>query len=800
MTCPPEHATIRIRVLISVLVFLLPALAPAQNTIRITGTVLDPSGRPIPAAHLDFIAPSSHLAAATTAEGTFAIVLPTRRVWTIRVEAFGFAPITRTVPSGATTLTLQFERPAATVQNVIVTAGASTLALAAPDPSQKILVREELLDANPGRPGVPVSIPGLPVETASGGIKAPQYFAPGVAGDHGEPIAQYIAIGGYLLPNNLSANAHGNGYADPNIYVSGALASVSTDGGAYNVLEGNHALNLAATYALRPRLNRFLTVTGDDRDADLTTGLAPANPSRQAWLALEANYGNGLMRTLEHRQQYKWNALRVFDPGAHTLTLFSDGYYGQSHEGNLVPTGYGIPLNDTIDPRQQDQTHTSILAADDQWKPRPHDLIAFSGFFRTYNLALFSNFGEGLIRQSEFRTVQGAEARATHTFKPWLEAMAGVLCNEDGIRNDNLDHYLSDNPLSSGAFLKVLANNVTLRELAPYAALHAGYGTHLRFYAGLRNDEIDIVNTDQMKPADSFSEWKSFENPKATVTWSPPVSDSNLRWLPSASFSIGQAFFTEDPRIQLAASATRTGAAALANPLERSHAEQLVLDKVLFATDLGVTLGRTTMTATSGKIDPDNGTAFDLGPSTLSSLTVTAAHPFSYGTLQAVFSKADARLATFNGVPGTVVPEAPRTILDALTTLDRLPLHLHARAEYEYVGHKFLDVGNPLHPSQYEAIPVGETRLALVRPFLANRIELGANGEIARGYTGQTTETFDPAWTLAASRTNLPYCAPGSGPSMLPNDFDCGSIERPVGIRMVSWVGASISWRLTTQK
>ena len=106
-------------------------------------------------------------------------------------------------------------------------------------------------------------------------------------------------------------------------------------------------------------------------------------------------------------------------------------------------------------------------------------------FFRTYNLGLFSDFGEGLIRQSEFRTVEGAEVRETHTFKPWLEGMAGVLYNEDDIRNDNLDHYLSDNPQSSGPFVKVLANNVTVREFAPYLAIRGEFGRHLRFYAGL---------------------------------------------------------------------------------------------------------------------------------------------------------------------------------------------------------------------------------------------------------------------------------------------------------------------------
>jgi hypothetical protein len=74
------------------------------------------------------------------------------------------------------------------------------------------------------------------------------------------------------------------------------------------------------------------------------------------------------------------------------------------------------------------------------------------------------------------------------------------------------------------------------------------------------------------------------------------------------------------------------------------------------------------------------------------------------------------------------------------------------------------------------------------------------DGLVARGYTGQTTETFDPNWSVATSATHLPYCAPGSGPSGLPNDFDCGTIERAAGIRMVSWVGGSISWRFDAGK
>jgi hypothetical protein len=776
---------------------LLVATKAVAQGVVVRGSVVGVDGRPVAQAivRLESKAMGRGLQTRTGADGGFLLAAAAAGNYTLRIDAACCQAVSKEVAIGAEGGAFEIELgPRIAVdQRVVVTADVNDLDILSPDPGEKVFVREELLDANPGRPGAPISIPGLPIETASGGIKAPQYFAPGVAGDHGEPIAQYIAVGGYLVPNNLSANAHGNGYADPNIYVSGGLGSVETDAGAFNVLEGNHSLNLAATYGSRQRLRRFVTLTGDYRDMDVTVGLAPADPAKKEWLALEANYGNGLMRTLEHRQQYKWNGLRVWDAGRHEVTLFSDGYYGVSHEGNLVPIGFGVQVNDTVDGRQMDQTHTSILAVNDQWQIGPKDEAAFSGFFRTYNLALFSNFGEGLIRQSEFRTVEGAEARETHMFAKWLEGMAGVLYNEDDIHNDNLDHYLSDSPKVYGPFVKVLSNDVTIREFAPYAAVRGDLGKHVHVYLGLRSDEIQIVNTDKMKPEYSFHEWRGFENPKATVTWSPGLG--RVRWLPSASFSVGQAFFTEDPRIALAPSATGTGASALANPLERSHAEQLVVEKRFAGTEVRVTVSRTTTTATLGKIDPDNGSAEDLGPSTIKFLTVNVRHAFGFGTLQGIVSKADARLETFDGVAGTVTPEAPRTIFDGLSTLDRLPLGLHARAEYEYVGHKFLDVGNALHPAQYEAIPVGETRLAVVRSFLDGRLELGLDALVARGYTGQTTETFDPGWSVAASGMNLPYCAAGSGPSGLPDDFDCGTVERSVGIRMVSYVGGSISWR-----
>ncbi len=805
------------KIIIVAFVLFIPAfglsLAAQTGTARVSGTVFDPAGRPLAGARVEFDSASGARAAGTSgADGGFAIVLPVWGVYTVRVEAAGFAPLMRRLDLrvAAPSLTLRLEQVTAVAEEVVVHGDVSEIALDAPDPSQKVLVREQLLDANPGRPGAPISIPGLPIETASGGIKAPQYFAPGVMADHGESIAQYIAVGGYLVTNNLSVNAHGNGYADPNIYVSGVLGSVTTDGGAFNVLEGNHALNVAATYNLRPQLSRFLTLTGDYRDIDLTAGFAPENPAKREWVVLEANYGNGLLKDMEHRQMYKLNAQRVFEVGQHEITLFGIAYYGFSHEGNLVPIGFGAQLGDTLDPRQKDQTHTALVAADDRWKLGTKDEAAFSGFARTYNLALFSNFGEGLIRQSEFRTVEGAQARETHTFVSWLEGMTGLDYHEDDIHNDDLDHYGPpyNNPQVYGPFSKVLSSNITIRDLTPYAAVHGDIGKHLRFYGGLRPDTIELKNDNKLVSADSFDRWSTFLAPKATLALTP--GSGPTRWLPSASFSLGQAFFTQDPRI-----ATEKSATPQVSPFERSHSMQLVLEKEFSDTDLRVTMDRTTTTETLGKIDPDNGMSFDLGPGTLKFLTASAGHRFlGYGSVQAVFSKADARVFDeFSSANNPVYPnansgwnptvECPRTIFDGLATLDKLPLGLHMRGEYEYVGHKILDAANSQNSErQLEAIPVGETRLAVVRTFLDGRLEMGANGMVARGYTGQTTETIAPLasgapWQLG---NGIPSCPAGSGPSGAENDFDCGTDEWPVGVRMASFVGGSVSWHFGAQQ
>jgi hypothetical protein len=748
--------------------------------IALRGQVTDPQGNGVPNASVQLVRRDSGRKSQALGQtisgpdGRFEIRAASAGKFDISVGAAGFRQVivTRNIhPSGNSEITVQMGQILSRVETVTVTADVNGTDVLSPDPAERVFVRQDLLDANPGRPGAPVSIPGYPIETASSGIKAPQYFAPGVAGDHGEPIAQYIAVGSYLVPNNLSANAHGNGYSDPNIFIPEVLESVQVDGGAFNVREGNHSVNLAATYGLRSGLDPFITLTGDYRDIDVVAGLSP---TPESWVAFAASDGNGFLDRLEHRQQYKFNGERVFHVGQHRLTLFGIGYYGFSYVPGLVPIfvsnsadadfpNYG----DTIDPRQKDQTHTALVTLNDVWQLSGGQELQLSGFFRTYNLSLFSNFGSdlGLIRQSEFRTVAGGSANYVNRLAEYFSLLAGFDYEREAPRRDDLDSYGFFNPSNPGyypPFTSVDGNNITIGSLTPYVAAE-GALARFRYYLGWRRDEINIDNEDLVitaqYPDDSFEKWVGVNSPKATVSFLPKES----WYVPLLSLSFGQAFFTEDPRTGVGQGTSEGIPVAPGSPVATSRSYQIVASKTVHQTDLRLTLGHVTSSAELGKIDPDTGAQFNLGPSRLRFMTVAVRRNFSQGSLLATFSKADARdLDT-----GEPTPEAPRTIFDLLGTIQKLPFRLQARGEFEYVGTKPLGTGClPNLNAECTGTPVKEFRGAVVRPFMNGRIDAGANFLIARGYSGQTTENFFPS-----------------------------DIQEVVGVRIPSYASASLTYR-----
>jgi Carboxypeptidase regulatory-like domain len=747
------------RIKIGILFLLLaPCALLSQVEMVLKGSISDPHENALPNALVQLIAHNQVVSQTKSgADGHFLLKVRSSGEFTIRVDSPGFRSESRTVAihaSGNPEIAIRMSQVASRNETVTVTADVNESDVLSPDPAEKVFVRQDLLDANPGRPGAPVSIPGYPIETASSGIKAPQYFAPGVAGDHGEPIAQYAAVGSYLVPNNLSANAHGNGYSDPNIFIPEVLESVQVDGGAYNAREGNHSVNLAATYSLRSRLDPFMTITGDYRDIDAVGGFSNSVAS---WMAFSGSFGNGFLDRLEHRQQYKFNGERLFRAGQHQFTLFGIGYYGVSKIPGLVPIfptnsdDANFPnLGDTIDPRQKEQTHTALVAINDVWQLTSSQQLQLSGFFRTYNLSLYSDLGQGLIRQSEFRTVGGGSVNYLHKIWEYLSLLGGLDYEREAPRRDDLDYYGfldPTNPNYYGPFTPVASNNLTISPITPYIAAEGALGSQLRYYVGWRRDQINFNSQDLLHAENSFQQWVGVNSPKATISFLPKDS-----WfVPLLSLSFGQAFFTNDPRIGIGGTPP--------TPVNTAHSYQLVASKTFHKTDIRIILGHVTTSQTLGALDADTGLQNDEGPGRLRFMTIAVRRNFSHGSLLATFSKADARDLD----SGQPTPEAPRTMLDLLGTVQKLPFRLQSRGEFEYVAPKPLGTGCLPDPNaECVGVPVREFRAAVIRPFMNGRLTVGVNFLLASGHTGQTLETFSPSDVPEIAGVRIPSYASGT--------------------------------------
>ena len=713
-----------------------PATAGASPGARagklvLSGYVFAADGEPIAKAEVQL----GNATARTDAQGSFQLLALSGES-KISISASGYTPLSVPVSISAdANLKFELQLSATTTVSAHVDSPISTAVT-------QIYESAELLQARPGQPGVPVALPGYPSETASGGVKAPQYFAPGVAGDHGEPIAQYIRIGDFLFPNNLPANAHGNGYADPNLLIPNAISFVESDAGAFDARHGNNAVDLAVAYGLVPRLEPFVQISADPRDYDFVSGWSPGNPQTGAWLGVEIAGGDGSLALPEHRHQYKVNGERYYTLGHHLLTLFGAGYYGQSRTPGLVPITMRV-MQDTIDTRQSDRTHTALFVASDTWQITDRQQLQFSEYFRTYSLDLRSDFGDGLIRQSEFRTVTGGNTSYDRRVNSAISFAAGLDFRRDSPRNAELAH--AD---ASGVFQPVTRNDFTISDFAPYVAVDGSVLQFFTYSLGVRHDEISFNNADKLTPADSYQSGAGITSPRGTLSFRVP-SQSHI---PVLAFSSGEAFHTNDPRIGLGAS---HGA-----PTAISHADQLVATESILGARFRLSLVRVSNSQELAKIDPDTGLQQSVGPSLVQALTVSAQRHFSFGSLQATFARAQAR----NRLTGQDVPEAPRLIWDVSATTLRLPARLRASVEFEYVGRKPLGDG-------FIAVPVLEIRGSLTRSFHSESFEAGVHFLLANGYTGQTLETLQ-----------------------LPNETI--PTERVVGVRNQSYAGVSLIYHL----
>ena len=91
-------------------------------------------------------------------DGLFQMKLSSAGQFVVKVEASGFRPVEQPISvalSGNSEITVKMAQLSIQTESVSVTADVNDLDVLSPDPAMKVFASEDLLDANPGRPGAP---------------------------------------------------------------------------------------------------------------------------------------------------------------------------------------------------------------------------------------------------------------------------------------------------------------------------------------------------------------------------------------------------------------------------------------------------------------------------------------------------------------------------------------------------------------------------------------------------------------------------------------------------------------------
>src|SRR5262250_72117 len=121
--------------------------------------------------------------------------------------------------------------------------------------------------------------------------------------------------------------------------------------------------------------------------------------------------------------------------------------------------------------------------------------LSFSGFFRNYALALRSDFGDGMIQQSEKRNVFGGELLYVDRVHSWLSVVAGADLRRDVPHNLDLKHLNEQS-----VFNLVTSNNLALSFVEPFVSLDGTLGTHVHYDVGVRQEAVWMSNQDLLMP------------------------------------------------------------------------------------------------------------------------------------------------------------------------------------------------------------------------------------------------------------------------------------------------------------
>ncbi len=216
----------------------------AQN-FRLSGTVTDDSGDPVPGAKVTVV--EAQRSASTDAIGRYLFIDLAAGSYTLDVSALGFSiPAQRVVLDKDADVVIALASSAIDLKEVSVAPkepGSTTETIQALDVrTRPVNTSQDLLQL----------VPGLFIAQHAGGGKAEQIFFRGFDIDHGTDLQ--ISVDG--MPVNMVSHAHGQGYADLHFVIPETMDKLHVHKGPYDARFGDFATSGTVEFLTRNSIDK----------------------------------------------------------------------------------------------------------------------------------------------------------------------------------------------------------------------------------------------------------------------------------------------------------------------------------------------------------------------------------------------------------------------------------------------------------------------------------------------------------------------------------------------------------------
>lgn len=147
-----------------------------------SGQITDPQSKPVADLRVRLITPNRQGASreqTTDKNGHFEFHVALLGTYTLKVSAPGFQELTKSIfvsSEDSVGADVQLGSLTARQESITVTADVKEANILFPDPAQRVFVHQDTLDANPGRPGAPISILAYPLKQRLAGSKPRSTF------------------------------------------------------------------------------------------------------------------------------------------------------------------------------------------------------------------------------------------------------------------------------------------------------------------------------------------------------------------------------------------------------------------------------------------------------------------------------------------------------------------------------------------------------------------------------------------------------------------------------------------------